>query len=378
MNPKILIFIDWYLPGTNSGGPVRSYYNMITQLGHKIDFYIITRNIDYCSENVYENVNSNVWNDSYNNSKVLYLSNSSIKNFNYLRFVEEVSPNTILVNGIYSFFFSILPVLKFKNKFPIILSTRGMLSSQAFTSKKIKKIIFLKLFSFLNIYNNITFHATNISEKNNIIKIFGKHVTIEIISNLPQKLNDTIKISKKNNPTRFINFARISSEKGTFLMLQSLMHVDDFLVLDIFGAIYDEEYWEKCCLIINKLPNNISVNYKGILSYEKLHENLFNYDFMIMLSEGENYGHSIIESLSAGLPVIISDNTPWKELEKNNIGWDIKLSENNIPSFIKMACNTSQEKYNILSKNSFYYAQKICNDNSVLNSYLQLLNYGKS
>lgn len=39
----------------------------------------------------------------------------------------------------------------------------------------------------------------------------------------------------------------------------------------------------------------------------------------------ENYGHAIVESFVAGLPVVISDRTPWRNLEKINAGWDIPL-----------------------------------------------------
>ena len=45
---KVLITIDWFLPGTKSGGPVRSYANMIAYFKNEFDFYIITRDTDYC------------------------------------------------------------------------------------------------------------------------------------------------------------------------------------------------------------------------------------------------------------------------------------------------------------------------------------------
>ena len=36
---------------------------------------------------------------------------------------------------------------------------------------------------------------------------------------------------------------------------------------------------------------------------------------MFLPSKGENFGHIIMESLAASTPVIISDLTPWKDLE---------------------------------------------------------------
>jgi glycosyltransferase involved in cell wall biosynthesis len=42
-------------------------------------------------------------------------------------------------------------------------------------------------------------------------------------------------------------------------------------------------------------------------------------------TRGENYGHVIAESLSVGTPVLISDQTPWRELSSDGLGWDLPL-----------------------------------------------------
>jgi glycosyltransferase involved in cell wall biosynthesis len=38
-------------------------------------------------------------------------------------------------------------------------------------------------------------------------------------------------------------------------------------------------------------------------------------------TRGENFGHVISESLQAGCPVLISDQTPWQGLEEKKAGW---------------------------------------------------------
>ena len=40
---------------------------------------------------------------------------------------------------------------------------------------------------------------------------------------------------------------------------------------------------------------------------------------------GENFGHVIIEALSAGCLALISDRTPWRGLEDAGVGWDLAL-----------------------------------------------------
>ena len=48
---------------------------------------------------------------------------------------------------------------------------------------------------------------------------------------------------------------------------------------------------------------------------------------------GENFGHVIHEALRAGLPLIISDKTPWQQLEEKGVGWALPL--NNPGAFAK-------------------------------------------
>ncbi|MNF89332.1 Glycosyl transferases group 1 [compost metagenome] len=50
------------------------------------------------------------------------------------------------------------------------------------------------------------------------------------------------------------------------------------------------------------------------------------YDLFFFPTRGENYGHVIAESLSVGTPVLLSDQTPWRDLEPQGLGWDISLA----------------------------------------------------
>ena len=50
------------------------------------------------------------------------------------------------------------------------------------------------------------------------------------------------------------------------------------------------------------------------------------YDVFFFPTKGENYGHVIAEALCAGLPIVIADTTPWRNLQNLGIGWDLPLS----------------------------------------------------
>jgi glycosyltransferase involved in cell wall biosynthesis len=238
-----------------------------------------------------------------------------------------------------------------------------MLNSQAFVSKRFKKLIFLKILKALGFYNDFFFHATNKTEKESIQKILGHDLKIIVASNLARKLEQNLfkKKVKSINKIKFVSIARISKEKGTLTALKALCSIklDENVIVeyDLFGVIYDFKYWNKCLLIINSLPKNIIVTYKNVVESSKIPKLLLDYHFLLLPSEGENFGHSIFESFSAGLPVIISDNTPWRNLKTKKIGWDISLDNpKEISSSIEYAIKMSQKEYLVWSENAFKFA----------------------
>ena len=57
-------------------------------------------------------------------------------------------------------------------------------------------------------------------------------------------------------------------------------------------------------------------------------------------SGGENFSHVIYESLSVGTTVLISKNTPWKNLQKKGLGWDVDIRK--INKFVSIIQNYSE------------------------------------
>ena len=104
---------------------------------------------------------------------------------------------------------------------------------------------------------------------------------------------------------------RISPEKNTLFALKILSdsEYNGNIEFDLFGSVYVNEYWKECKKIINSLPKNIKVAYKESINSKKVHETFSKYHFAFMPSIGENFGHSMLEAMSAGCPIIISKNT---------------------------------------------------------------------
>jgi glycosyltransferase involved in cell wall biosynthesis len=370
---NILISIDWYLPGTASGGPVRSCANFIAHLSQEYNFYIITRDTDYCAKAPYTNVVSNTWNKQANGARVYYVGNTNLTVKKLTTLFKEKTFDSVYINGIYSWYFSILPLLVFKSHPRVIVAPRGMLNPQAFSVKPLKKRLFIFLAKRFGLYTHVTFHATNAIEKAHVLNTIGHSCNVLVAPNMPRAIKQKFVAKNKHNPTRFISLARISKEKGTLKMLQAFKSINIPVVLDLYGPIYDTAYWNLCQQVIKNLPKCVGVTYKGVAKSQEVPKILRGYDFFMMLSEGENFGHAILEAFSAGVPVIISNKTPWTGLQEKNIGWDIDINNSNkVGQVVKKACQISSKGYKQMSKSANSFARDFCTSKNLTDQNKQL------
>ncbi|MDT8412417.1 MAG: glycosyltransferase [Vicingaceae bacterium] len=373
-NPTILIFIDWYKPGYKAGGPIRSVSNMVDALKDNFQFYIVTRNTDYLETTPYSSINANKWNE-VDNAKVFYLTKEKINRQTLHTLIDKVQPDIIYCNSFYSPYFSLIPIFYAKKKnIKIILAVRGMLSKGSLGVKKTKKKVFTQFIKWVGLFRNITFHATTVEEKKDIETVFGKNTRIIVATNLPeQKTRTFTKKTKPENTLKLISIARISPEKNTLYAINVLKNCKQNLLFDIYGPIYSQEYWNECLKAINEMPTNVTINYKGALPHKEIDTTLQQYHALLLPSTGENFGHIIIEAMANACVPIISDKTPWKDLENKSIGFDINLalSEQFTTTIDKLA-SMDEATFDEMAKNAFNFAQKITNNQLIIETYRQL------
>jgi glycosyltransferase involved in cell wall biosynthesis len=376
----ILLFIDWYLPGYKAGGPIQSCANLVNHLKENYCFKIVTRDTDYCETVPYPNVKSNEWNIIDENTHIYYLSNDKLRKKNIHNIIKSTSFDAVYLNGVFSYFFTIVPLLYFRNKkeHHVIVAARGMFAGSALAIKKRKKQLFLNFSKLMRLFNQVTFHATNESERNDIIKVMGNQYKIKIAGNLSKKiaLAPFLPKSKTTGTLHLINVARIAPEKNLKFALEILKDVKAKVQFDFYGPIYDESYNNECKAIIDILPSNIQVNYKGVLPNAEVFNTLKLYDAMLMPTLGENFGHIILESLIAARPVIISDQTPWKNLEKEKAGWAIPL--NDVSMFVKaieLLATSDEKNYNEYSLAAYQKAKSFIENKELISSNIALFDF---
>jgi glycosyltransferase involved in cell wall biosynthesis len=212
----------------------------------------------------------------------------------------------------------------------VILAPRGEFSGAALKLKSFKKKGFILFSKLLGLHKNVSWHASSKYEMEDIIQnipVLPNKIFIAPNLSLPIKKNDiNQKEVGKENTLRIVFLSRISPMKNLDFSLHVLKLVKGVIIFDIYGPAEDDEYWQKCCEIIGRLPDNISVNYHGAVKPEEVIEVFSTYDLFFFPTRGENYGHVIFEALSVGTPVMISDQTPWKNLKEKSLGWELPIN----------------------------------------------------
>lgn len=370
----ILVFIDWYLPGYRAGGPVRSCANLVAHLSDEFDFYIVTTDVDYMTNTPYESVKKDEWNDFPDGSKIYYISKEHLNSQTIKKVINEMPFDYFYINGVFSYFFTMTPLKYISDKKKIIVAARGMLSPNALSIKSFKKKVYLDYVKITGLFSGVNFQATSEDEKTHILKIFSKN-QVMIAPNLARKLklvNFSVR-EKKSGVLKLLNVARIAPEKNLLYALNILKEVKTNVQFDFYGSIYDEQYAKQCLKVIDALPKNIIATQKGERNPEELLELMKSYHFLFLPSRGENFGHVILEAMSMGMPVIISDTTPWKRLEPANAGWDISLDNpKRFSEVIEKCIAMEQHEFDLLSKGAFSFASAFCNDPELINSNRKL------
>lgn len=354
MSPKlkILCFISYYYPGYKAGGPLRTIVNMVEQLSDEFEFWIVTRDRDLGDASPYENVLLNQWVD-IDKAKVFYATPENLTFWNLLRLSRQTPCDVLYLNSFFDIDFTIKLLLGRKlgmfKKIPVIVAPRGEFSLGALLIKPLKKKIFMKAASWLGLYNGVVWQASTKFEKEDILKNVETDLKRVIIAiDLPSKNSTAIieqKNIKKNGSLKVVFLSRISPMKNLDYALKVLQNVQYPVCFDIYGPVEDLEYWSLCKELIKKMPNNVVVNYHGSVKPEEVSTIFSSQDLFFFPTRGENYGHVIAESLLVGTPVLLSDQTPWRNLEKDSLGLDLSLSDNNgFADAIEYYCNLKVEE----------------------------------
>lgn len=373
---KILLFADWYAPGFKAGGPIRSCVNFAANMKTDYDLYVFTSDRDLGSTQPYEGILAGEWFRS-DGVSLYYCPPEKLSWSNIGAQLRELQPDFIYLNSMFSLKFTIFPLLLARKRCPhakLILSPRGMLKASAVAFKPAKKKLFLTLLHTLGIARRIHFLASDQTETEDVHRYFGSAAQVTMIPNFPAKLPPAPAVTAKTpGVLNMIYVGRIHPIKNTDYLLDVLAGVKARVSLTIVGSAEDKAFWQTCQDRIAQFSSNITVDYPGELPNDQLPAIIARHHIFALPTRGENFGHAIFEALVLGKPVLISDQTPWRNLQTAGAGWDLPLGDPQaFGRAIEEMAALDQEAYGTRSKTARQFAVDYLDRSNPIEEYLKL------
>ena len=345
---QVLICSDWFVPAYRAGGPIRSVYHIAELLSSYLDVWVLTGSVDLGGVSL--DMPLDIWVKRTEGLHVQYVSPHRNMAKAFGAAMRELDPDTIHLNSVFSWKLTLLPLilnrLFFKRK--TILAPRGMLGKGALQGKSVKKNIFFTAARATRLFQGVKWHASTPLEAMEVAEIFPR-AEIYVAKNIPAQAEKG-HFERTFEAIKLLYVGRISRKKNLDFVIDVLtaLNFNTRVHLRIVGPKEDRDYAENI-MKAAQVDSQLEVTMEGSLNHEKVAEAFQESHFMVLPTLHENYGHAIVESWAHGCPVILSTNTPWRELHSKGIGWDLPLEKSAWRSVFQEISNMNQSDWNRLS-----------------------------
>lgn len=371
-SPVILTFVHYYLPAYKAGGPVRTVSNMVEHLGTEFDFRIVTSDRDSLDEEPFSGVAIDDWSE-VGDAQVFYAAPNNRGLRATARIMRSVEYDVLYLNSFFCWQSTVIPLLvrllRRAPRRPTIVAPRGEFSAGALELRSLKKRAFMWIARHVGLYDDVIWQASSEFEAEDIrVNLRVTPESIRVAPDLlPRSIPHPMKWSARRatEPLRVIFLSRVSPMKNLDYALRVLARVHVPVVMTMYGSIADEQYWELCQHLIAQLPAHVTVSCEGIIEHNRVHEVLAQHDLFFLPTRGENFGHAIVEALTSGVPALISDQTPWKDLEAHGAGWALSLDDpGDFVEIIEKQASLSNTDAGAQRKCASAYAERALSDPS--------------
>ena len=178
---------------------------------------------------------------------------------------------------------------------------------------------------------------------------------------------------KKKQKKEALFFSRIHEKKGILELLNSWAEINPSnWLLKIYGPVSDINYMNeiKKKILDLSLKNNVLI-YDPVFESSQKEKIFLDSDCFLLPSKSENFGMSIVEALSYGVPVLTTEETPWKILKDLNAGKIIQFSQNNLTSSLKDLLLMNNDELSLMGARGREYLKKNFDINKIILDYIE-------
>jgi len=253
---------------------------------------------------------------------------------------------------------------------PLIISPRGTLSSYSFTNKNnLAKKLFHNLLG-KRLLSRSYLHATSNAELQDLAEIITPKGMFDI-PNFVKIAPSSIPPKKAGKVLKLLFFSRIEEKKGLDILLHALSLLTVPYRLTIAGD-GDNAYLDLLKNIARYNQSDSNISWIGFQN-----ENKFvvfaDHDLLVLPSHNENFGNVVIESLSAGTPVLISEQVGLAAyVVKNKLGWLCETTPQSISGTINDIATTKTDQLAQISLDAPGIIHRDFDEDQLIKKYIDM------
>ncbi len=229
----------------------------------------------------------------------------------------------------------------------LVTSPRGALSPIALRRSWFKKRLMWNVHQKRAIRDSALYHATSSGELADIRQA-GLRAPVAVIPNgvdIPEKRFLARDLEANNNRRRLLYFGRIHPIKGIANLIRAWASVQDM-----------HPDWELHIVgpdAVNHLPRlkelaasleTQRLSFSGPVYGEPKSSLYQSAELYVLPSSTENFGITVAESLSHGVPVVVTKHGPWAAVDDNRCGWSVDFGSAPLTEALRdaLACGPAE------------------------------------
>ena len=238
---------------------------------------------------------------------------------------------------------------------PTVVTPHGTLEAYSLGRSRWKKCLALKAYELENLQRADCLHATAINEAVSFRR-FGLKNPIAVIPNGISE--EWLKIRGDSDRFRnrfsilpnsrlFLFLSRLHPKKGLPLLFEAMAKVGSSLsewYLVIAGFEDEAGYQKELEQVAFNLGITNKIIFVGALFGQDKYDAYAAADFFVLPTYSENFGIVVAEALAAGVPVLTTQETPWKELKVNRCGWWVDINVDSIQAALSDAIGRPRQE----------------------------------
>lgn len=325
---RVLMLSPYFLPAEQGGGSVRAVHYLSQQLRPQVDFVIAARDRDLHGESAFGEAEKDAARQA-TGLDLHYLPRGPAGALGLRRLLRQ-DFDLVYLHSVMAPDLALTPLLWLlgRRRPPVLIAPRGELMAGALSHRPRAKRIYLALLRATGLLAHARFHAATADEAAAIRAALGPR-PVHIAPDLPPPLaaapSSPAWSPRAPGPLRVLFLSRIDPVKNLAFALDVLARSKVEIHFDIVGPVGNDAVWADCQRRMAQLPPQVQARYLGAVPHAEVAGLYASHDLLFLPTQGENHGYVVLEALSAGCPVLISDRTPWRGLQARGVGADLAL-----------------------------------------------------